>query len=69
MTLNVETTEILHVLNCLPPEKVAEVKDRVNFLKSQYLKSQVIDESDEWSDEDLRDITAFASARFVEISV
>ena len=67
MISNIETTDILQVLKSLPPEKVAEVKDFVNFLKSQYLKSQVIDESDEWSDEDLRDFTA--SSRFVEMSV
>ena len=67
MISNVESTEILQVLNGLPPEKVVEVKDFVNFLLSQYLKSQVIDESDEWSDEDFRDFTA--SSRFVEMSV
>ena len=67
MNTDVETTEILHVLNGLPPDKVIEVRDFVNFLHSQYLRSQSIDESDEWSAEDLRDFTA--SSRFVEMSI
>ena len=66
MISNVETTEILQVLNGLPPEKVAEVKDFADFLQLQYTKSQIIDESDEWSEDDLLDFTA--SSRFVEIS-
>lgn len=67
MISSVETTEILQVLNGLPPEKVAEVKDFANFLQLQYQKSQSVDESDEWSDEDLRDFTS--GSRFVELSV
>lgn len=67
MDIKVETTEIIQVLNGLPPDKISEVRDFVNFLQSQYQKSQVIDDSDEWSEEDLRDFTA--SSRFVEISL
>ncbi|MEQ1606483.1 MAG: DUF2281 domain-containing protein [Pyrinomonadaceae bacterium] len=67
MITEVETTEILRALDGLPPDKVIEVRDFVNFLHSQYQKSQVIDQSDEWSDEDLRDFTS--SSRFVEMSV
>ncbi|MGC2234533.1 MAG: hypothetical protein WA584_00030 [Pyrinomonadaceae bacterium] len=65
MTSDIETTEILQILKRLPPEKVVEVRDFVIFLQSQYEKSQIIGESDEWTDEDLRDFAA--SSRFVEI--
>ena len=66
MTTTVETSEILRVLEGLPPDKVIEVRDFVNFLQSQYQQSQIVDDSDEWSDEDLRDFSA--SSRFVEMS-
>ena len=67
MITEVETTEILKVLKGLPPEKVSEVRNFVDFLQSQYRQSQILDESDEWSDEDLRDFTS--SSRFVEMSI
>lgn len=67
MITEIETTEILQALRALPTDKVLEVRDFVNFLQSQYQKSQIIDESDEWSDEDLHDFTA--SSRFVEMSI
>jgi len=67
MTTNLETTEILRALSGLPPEKISEVLDFVDFLQSRYQKSQTIDDSDEWSDEDLHDFTA--SSRFVEMIV
>ena len=67
MITEVETTEILKVLKDLPPEKVSEVRNFVDFLQSQYQQSQILDESDEWSDEDLRDFTS--SSRFVEMSI
>lgn len=66
MSISVEKTEILQILSGLPPDKVIEVRDFVHFLQSQHQKSQAIDESDEWTDEDLRDFTA--SSRFVEIT-
>lgn len=59
-----QTVEILQALKNLPPEKVSQVRDFVIFLEHQYGKSQIIDESDEWADEDLRDFTA--SSRFAE---
>lgn len=67
MINDVQTREILQALKTLPPEKVNEVRDFVVFLQYQYKKSQTIDESDEWTDEDLKDFTA--SSRFVEESV
>lgn len=67
MITEVETTEILKGLKGLPPEKVSEVRNFVDFLQSQYQQSQILDESDEWSDEDLRDFTS--SSRFVEMSI
>jgi hypothetical protein len=50
-----QTLEILNVLKSLPSEKVAEVKDFAVFLRERYGKSEIIDESDEWTDEDLQD--------------
>ena len=67
MITEVETTEILKALKGLPPEKVTEVRNFVDFLQSQYQQSQILDESDEWSDEDLRDFTS--SSRFAEMSI
>ena len=49
-----QTLEILDVLKTLPSEKVAEVKDFAVFLRERYGKSQIIDENDEWTDEDLQ---------------
>ena len=52
-----QTLEILDVLKSLPSDKVAEVKDFADFLRERYGKSKAIDESDEWTDEDLQDIS------------
>jgi hypothetical protein len=52
-----QTLEILDVLKSLPSEKVAEVKDFAVFLRERYGKSEIIDESDEWTDEDLQDVS------------
>lgn len=65
MLTETETEEILQVLSELPPEKIAEVKDFAEFLHSRE-NAQEVDESDEWSDEDLRDFTA--SSRFAELN-
>jgi hypothetical protein len=67
MNADIETSEIIKVLNELPQEKVSEVRDFAVFLHSQYVRSQIVDESDEWSDEDLRDFAS--SSRFVEMSI
>lgn len=52
-----DVAEIVHALNQLPAEKVEEARDFILFLQKQYGQRQV-DESDFWSDEDLRDFTA-----------
>jgi hypothetical protein len=52
-----QVEEILHALNQLPSEKVEEARDFILFLQTQYGKRK-IDESDTWSDEDLRDFTS-----------
>ena len=54
---SLETIEILDVLKTLPSEKVNEVKDFAIFLRERYGKSTIIDENDEWTDEDLQDVT------------
>lgn len=56
-----QALEILDVLKSLPAEKVAEVKDFAVFLRERYGKNETVDESDEWTDEDLND---FALASF-----
>lgn len=53
-----QTTEILEVIKSLPSEKVDEVKDFAIFLRERYGKNEVVDESDEWTDEDLQDVTS-----------
>ncbi|CAN5358289.1 hypothetical protein BH10ACI1_BH10ACI1_01680 [soil metagenome] len=52
-----QTLEILDVLRNLPSEKVAEVKDFAVFLQEKYGQSEIIDESDEWTEEDLQDVS------------
>lgn len=52
-----QAKEILLALNTLPPEKVAEVQDFVFFLKGRYGHEQTVEESDAWTEEDLRDLT------------
>ncbi len=51
-----QAEEILRALRQLPPEKVAEVRDFVLFSNERYNDENVVDESDFWTDEDLRDI-------------
>lgn len=54
-----EAKEILKSLATLPMEKVAEVRDFVAFLKERYGKeTAAVDQSDSWTEEDLRDLTA-----------
>jgi hypothetical protein len=60
-----QTLEISEVLNALPAEKVAEVRDFAIFFRERYTNNQTVDESDEWTAEDLRDVT-IASLRYVE---
>jgi len=60
-----KTLEILDVLKTLPSEKVDELRDFAIFLRERYGKNEIVDESDEWTDEDLRDIT-IASLRYAD---
>lgn len=60
-----QTLEILEVIKSLPAEKIDEVKDFAIFLRERYGKTENIDESDEWTDEDLRDVT-IASLRYAD---
>ena len=59
-----QTLEILEVIKSLPSERVDEVKDFAIFLRERYGKSEVIDESDEWTDEDLNDFALASFAYF-----
>lgn len=49
-----QTLEILKDLKSLPSDKVAQAKDFIAYLRERYGKDEMIDESDEWTDEDLR---------------
>ena len=60
-----QTLEILDVLKSLPSDKVAEVKDFAVFLRERYGKGENIDDSDEWTDEDLQDVSN-ASLNFAD---
>ncbi len=60
-----KTLEILDVLKTLPSEKVDELRDFAIFLRERYGKNEIVDESDEWTEEDLRDIT-IASLRYAD---
>ena len=52
-----QAEEILRTLKTLPSEKVEEVKDFVLFLKQHYVSEKAVDESDYWTEEDMRDLT------------
>lgn len=60
-----QTLEIVNVLKTLPVEKINEVKDFALFLRERYGTTEAIDEDDEWTDEDLRDVT-IASLRYAD---
>lgn len=62
---NTQTLEILEALKNLPSEKIDEVKDFAVFLRERYGKAEIVDESDEWTEEDLRDVT-IASLRYAD---
>ncbi len=64
---DVQTLEILRDLRTLPSDKAAEVKDFVAFLRERYGETEDIDESGEWTDEDLNDF-ALASFKYFEDS-
>ncbi len=53
-----QVTEIMAALGSLPAEKVDAARDFILYLQAQYGRPQTIDESDVWTDEDLRDLTA-----------
>ena len=59
-----QTLEMLDVVKSLPSERIEEVKDFAIFLRERYGKSEIIDESDEWTDEDLYDFSAASLAYF-----
>jgi hypothetical protein len=56
MMTRTHAREILAALFTLPPEKVAEVHDFVNFLQERYGQRTAVDVSDAWSEEDLHDL-------------
>jgi hypothetical protein len=57
-----QVEEILRALDALPADKVAEARDFILFLRERYGRQQPVDESDEWTEEDLRDLAAASLA-------
>lgn len=55
--LTTETYQIVEVLGSLPADKLEEVRDFALFLKSRYGTDIQIDQSDEWTDEDMNDMS------------
>ena len=51
--MQITIPEVVRQLSGLSPERIAEVYDFVLFLKSR--QGQGVDESDEWSEEDMDD--------------
>jgi len=50
--------EIIRTISALPPDKVDEVRDFINFLKERYGAATTVEYSEAWTDEDLNDLTA-----------
>ncbi|MBV8859743.1 MAG: hypothetical protein JOZ02_22610 [Acidobacteria bacterium] len=57
-----QAEEILRALSALPADKVSEAQDFILFLRARYGQQSPVDESDAWSEEDMRDVTAAAAA-------
>ena len=53
-----QVEDILRALSTLPAEKVAEAQDFILFLRARYGQQHTVDESDVWTEEDLRDLMA-----------
>ena len=49
--------QIVQVLVELPPAKITDVRDYVLFLGNRYGYTQAVDETDDWTEEDMRDIS------------
>jgi hypothetical protein len=56
--IEVDVSALVEVIRRLPPDKVAEVRDYIGYLDSRYGHDADVDDSDEWSDEDLKDFVA-----------
>jgi hypothetical protein len=59
-------SEIVGELSSLSPEQIGQVRDFVLALKSQ--AGQTVEQSDEWTDEDLRDVM-YASLSYAEATL
>ena len=68
MLTRVQAAEIIQALRDLPTEKVREVRDFALFLKEQSRRARPVNESDEWTDEDIHDFLR-ASAEYADKSL
>lgn len=63
-----QTLEILKTLRALPSEKADEVRDFAIFLRERYGRPDVVDENDEWFDEDYADASlASVTQSYIEL--
>jgi hypothetical protein len=58
MLTKAQAAEIIQALRHLPAGNVREVRDFALFLKERSRREQPVNESDEWTDEDIRDFLA-----------
>ncbi|MBM4042856.1 MAG: DUF2281 domain-containing protein [Planctomycetes bacterium] len=68
MLTRAQATEIIQALRDLPAERVREVRDFALFLKERSGRGQPVNESDEWTDEDIRDFLR-ASVEYADEAV
>ncbi len=59
--------KIAQALPYLPLEKLKEARDYVLSLKERFGFDQPVDESDDWTEEDLRDVTQASLKRWDEM--
>lgn len=64
-----QTLEILKDLKTLPSDKFEQAREFIAFLRERYGKSENIDESDEWTDEDLDDFAVASFTSFEQTEV
>lgn len=60
-----QAEELLEKMKSLPPESLAEVEKLIDSLAAQYRQVSPMDDSDDWTDDDLREAT-LASWRYAQ---
>lgn len=60
-----QAEELLEKMKSLPPESLAEVEKLIDSLAAQYRQVSPMDDSDDWTEDDLREAT-LASWRYAQ---